>query len=76
MPIFKVFGTGILLGLAVFTSYCKMNLEKKQLATLNAWIALLYYIRGQIDCFALPLCEILSRVDPTILEYPNSYVLR
>jgi len=68
MLIFKLLGTGILLGLAFFSSFRKINLEKKQLSSLNAWISLLYYIRGQIDCFSLPLCEILARVDPSILN--------
>lgn len=67
MLAFKLLGTGILMGLGIFFSFRKVNLEKKQLATLNAWISLLYFIREQIDCFSLPLCEILSRVDPTIL---------
>jgi hypothetical protein len=35
---------------------------------LDAWIDLLVYVRGQIDCYLLPLDEILAAADKTLLS--------
>lgn len=34
---------------------------------MDAWIDLLVYVRGQIDCYLLPLDEILAAADKTLL---------
>lgn len=42
--------------------------EKKKLSVLDAWIDLIFHIRGQIDCYLMPLDEILSCADEAVLK--------
>ncbi len=42
--------------------------ERKRLEVLDAFIALLFYIKGQIDCYALPISDILLGLDENILR--------
>lgn len=39
----------------------------KRLRTLDGFISLIMYIKGQVDCYSLPLCEILVSIPPEIL---------
>lgn len=41
--------------------------ERRRLSVLDAWIDLLIHVRGQIDCYLLPLDEILASADKTLL---------
>jgi hypothetical protein len=34
---------------------------------LDGYISLIYYIKGQIDCYAMPISDILAGVDPAII---------
>ncbi len=43
------------------------HFERRRLRVLDGYISLVYYIKGQIDCFARPIREILLGVDPAIL---------
>ena len=56
----KLIGGAILVlsggGTAIFL--CRYH--RRRLETLDALIALLFYIKGQVDCFARPLGEILT----------------
>ena len=40
--------------------------ERKRLEVLDSFIALLFYIKGQIDCYCLPLSDILATLDESI----------
>ena len=42
--------------------------QRKKLFVLDAFISLLLFIKGQIDCFSLPLCDILSRSPDALSE--------
>ena len=68
----KLIGAGLLFGVAIGNALHRTRLEKKRLAVLNAWIALLYRIREQIDCFCLPLDEILAEADTALLSEPST----
>ncbi len=48
----------VLTGLVLAVSVC--SFEKKKLSVLDSFIALLLYIKGQIDCYSMPLCDILE----------------
>lgn len=63
-------GIGALLILLVggVAAYSTVRYEKKRLSVIDGWIDLILYIRGQIDCFLLPLDEILQRSDRRILD--------
>ena len=41
--------------------------ERRRLRVLDGYISLLYYIKGQIDCYAMPLADILARADPALI---------
>ena len=38
------------------------------LSQVEGWLALLRYVRMQVDCFALPMPVILARADPELLR--------
>ncbi len=41
--------------------------ERQRILVLDGFISLLRFIRGQVDCFAMPMQDILSSVDPSVL---------
>ena len=41
--------------------------ERRRVRALDGFLALLCYIKGQIDCYAMPVQEILERVDGSVL---------
>ena len=55
----KLFGGVLILTAGVFTAVGSVRRERSKLTALEGWIALIRYIRGQIDCFLTPLDEIL-----------------
>ena len=63
----KLIGGAILVlsggGAAIFL--CRY--QRRRLETLDGLIALLFYVKGQVDCYARPLGEILSSVPREIL---------
>ena len=67
MPI-KLFGSLLiaLAGGALSLSFCKF--EKKRLSVLDSYISLLFYIKGQIDCYSRPISDILSGADISVIE--------
>lgn len=46
-------------GVTLAFSICRF--ERKRLSVLDLFISLLFYIKGQIDCFGLPLCDIMKK---------------
>ena len=42
--------------------------EKKRLSVLDGWLELLTHIRGQIDCYLMPLDDILNASDTELLR--------
>lgn len=57
-----------LTGVALAVSISRF--EQKKLRVLDSFISLIFHIKGQIDCFGLPLCDIL-RNRPSGLELPS-----
>ena len=62
--LFKLCGCALLLLAGLSLAASKAFAAKLRLAVLDAWIALLLYVRTQIDCYLLPLEEILRTADP------------
>ena len=50
-------------------SICRYH--QKRLDTLDGFISLIYYIRGQVDCYARPIGDILHSLPPEILRDCN-----
>ena len=46
-------------GVTLAVSVCRY--ERKRLSVLDLFISLLFYIKGQVDCFSLPLCDIMKK---------------
>ena len=58
--ILKLFGSALLLAVGMAVAYQNARREKQRLEVLDAWIALLRFLRNQIDCYLRPLEEILA----------------
>ena len=63
----KLFGS-LLLALTGLTLAVSISrFEQKKLRVIDSFISLIFHIKGQIDCYSLPLCDIL-RNRPSGLE--------
>ena len=65
--IFKLMGSLVLLLAGGYVSLSIIRFEKRRLRVLDGYISLIYYIKGQIDCYATPLGEILASADPAVI---------
>ena len=64
--IIKLIGSGVILVCSIFFTISHRRFEERKLRTLDGLIALITYIKGQVDCYALPIGEILSRLPARI----------
>ena len=64
----KILGGILVLFAGGMAAVSRARFEKKRLAVLDGWLGLLLYIRGQIDCYLMPLDEILALADKTLLS--------
>lgn len=64
---YKIFGAGLLIASGVWTARRVNQATAGTIAELEAWQSLIGYIKSQVDCFALPIGEILSRASPSLL---------
>ena len=64
----KLLGALLILSVGVFSAFVSVQYEKKRLSVVDGWIDLILYIRGQIDCYLMPLDEILSGGDRALFE--------
>lgn len=65
--IYKVIGCLVLLLAGGYVSLSVHRFEHLRLRVLDGYISLIYHIKGQIDCYAMPVSEILARADPAVL---------
>lgn len=56
----KILGALLILGVGAVSAISAVKYEKMKLSVTDGWIDLIFYIRGQIDCYLTPLSEILS----------------
>lgn len=63
MTALKLIGAVILLAVGVLCAVFSVRFEKKRIRILDGWIDLIQYIRAKIDCYLMPLGEILSAAD-------------
>ena len=63
----KLIGSLILLFAGGYISVAITRFERRRLRVLDGYISLIYYIKGQIECYAMPLSDILASADPSIL---------
>ena len=65
--ILKLVGSIVVVASSVFVAISHRAFQEKRLRTLDGFIALLMYIKGQVDCYALPLYEILTGIPAGLL---------
>lgn len=65
--IYKLIGTVLLLMTGGYVSLYVNRFERRRLEVLDGYISLIGYIKGQIDCYAMPLADILARADPALI---------
>ena len=63
----KILGSFFLLCAGGYAAVAVTRFEHRRLRVLDGYISLLYYIKGQIDCYAMPMPDILAKADPSIL---------
>ena len=63
----KILGSLLLVcaGLVLALSICRYH--RHRLDTLDGFVSLIYFIKGQVDCYARPVSEILEALPPEIL---------
>ena len=64
---YKIFGGVLLLLAGCYIALMVVRFEKRRLRVMDGYISLLFYIKGQIDCYATPVSDILKGVDPYII---------
>ncbi len=65
--IYKALGCLLLLLAGGYVTLSVHRFEHRRLRVLDGYISLIYYVKGQIDCYAMPLADILARADPAVL---------
>ena len=63
----KLIGSICLLGAGGYAALTLHRYEQRRMAVLDGYMALLYYIKGEIDCYARPITDILASADPAII---------
>lgn len=64
---YKIVGVCLLLLAGGYLAVHFIRYEKKRLRAVDGYISLLFYIKGQIDCYAKPISDILRNVSPTLI---------
>ena len=64
----KLLGCALILLAGGLTAISLVKYEKKRIRVLDGWIDLIFYIRSQIDCYLMPIGDILKSADADILK--------
>ncbi len=63
----KLMGSLLLFFAGGYLALSVSRFERRRISVLDGYLSLLYHIKGQIDCYAMPLRDILMGVDPLLL---------
>ena len=66
--VFKILGSLFLCTSGAFVSVYVSRFQKNRLLVLDSFISLIFYIKGQVDCFSKPIGEILLCAPKEILD--------
>ena len=64
--IIKLIGGGAIVICSIIFAVSHRHFQERKLRTLDGFISLINYIKGQVDCYALPIGEIMSRLPAEI----------
>lgn len=67
MLIFKIAGAVLLLASGIGVSIAAARYERCRLQVYDGLISLIFHIKGRIDCYAMPIEEIMRTMDKSIL---------
>ena len=67
----KLIGSILLCLSGAFSAISICRYHRRRLDTLDGFISLIYYIKGQVDCYARPIGDILRSLPPEILRDCN-----
>lgn len=67
----KIIGSVLLAASGVCASVSLCRYCRRRLDTLDGFIALIFYIKGQVECYARPIGEIIASLSPEILRDLN-----
>ncbi len=65
--IYKLMGGALLLLAGGYVSIAISRFEHLRLRVLDGYISLIYYMKGKIDCYAMPVNDILMQADPALI---------
>lgn len=65
---FKCIGSLLLCGAGGYLAVLLSRYERQRLSVLDGYLALLRYIKGQIDCFSMPMEDIMASVSPSVIS--------
>ena len=68
MVALKLLGCLLILASGALAAFSAARHERTRLSVLDGWIDLIFYIRTQIDCYLMPLNEILAGADRELLR--------
>lgn len=63
----KVIGSILLALTGTVSAISVCRYHRRRLDTLDGFVSLIYYIKGQVDCYARPIGDILHSLPPEIL---------
>lgn len=58
----------LILGTGGFATAVLVRFERRKISVLAGWSDLIWYIRSQIDCYLMPMPEILAGADRALFE--------
>lgn len=68
MILYKIIGSASIFLSAMIFAIQSQQYEKMKIKQAEAFIILIKFIKKQIDCFCLPIYEIISKSDQTVLK--------
>lgn len=69
---YKLFGSLFLLLSGGVAAWSLTRREREKVDLLDRWIGLILVIGNQIDCYLMPIGDILASVDPSLLPLPQN----
>lgn len=70
MPI-KIIGSILLAVAGALAAVSVRVFHRRRIDTLDGFISLIFYIKGQVDCYAMPIGDIIASLPPEMLRALN-----
>jgi hypothetical protein len=67
----KLIGSILVSLVGIFSAFELTRYHKKRVSTLDGIISLIFYVKGQVECYSRPISAILSTLPPRIARECN-----